>query len=56
MGYMPKKYFKMFSNPASRARMQYFLNDDSSNKYSCETIGKEASHSKVPDWKCGEGL
>ena len=42
-------------NPASRARTQYFLNDDSSNKNSCETIDDEACHSKVPDWKCGEG-
>ena len=39
----------MFPNPASRARTQYFLNEDSSNKYSCETIGNETSHSKVPD-------
>ena len=43
----------MFPNPASRARTQYFLNKDSSNKYTSETIG-ETSHSKVPDWKCGE--
>ena len=43
----------MFPNPASRARTQYFLNKDSSNKYSCETIGDETSHSKVPDWLGG---
>ena len=24
------------------------------NKFSCETIGDETSHSKVPDCKCGE--
>ena len=47
---MSKKILlKMFPNPASRAPTQYFLNDDSSNKYSCETIGDETGHSKVPD-------
>ena len=50
------KYFKMNPNPASRARTQYFPNNDFSN-FSCQTIGDETctSHSKVPHWKCGEG-
>ena len=48
--HMSKKSLKMFPNPDSRARTQYFLNKDSSNKYSCET-----SQSQVPDWKYGEG-
>ena len=43
-----EKYFKMFANPTSRARTQYYPNNDFSN-FSCETIGDETSNSKVPD-------
>lgn len=25
------------------------------NKYNCETVGNETSHSKLPDWQCGHG-